>query len=554
MNFLLLATLVGCKPDHAEVSGDWFVWLAASSSPTVIDEKLKLTNDDKKDISGNAFALSQNGHILGDELPKAFPRLTDGNATIFECSGRGWDPDTCMFDPGYIGSESGYFDVDNDGVANDILADHIIGGDCRRTNAEGNFNPDLGKCDGFFENLDIYNPDLPEFDPDNPGLPNDSLRCGTKALEIFELECESFLELKKNTWIQEDGYYGLSGEIDAWRSEALINSEGDLQLTIHVDIGDGEDFRFAWSIDPDFAPDDCLENENGDLERQYMDGSNWLNEWSEDEDGNLIYYLNAGAYQVDPNDSEISWYLSNDMLSGYSFAKFGSEEFSSHPAEYGHYALDGSPLPWGVNPMTGRSLEGGFLGVSVEGHGGQAGMAGDEDYVDWYEEYLANEEALCNTVLGERCDSYNGGDFKSWEDEFLTLGAASMSPYGIDGRGEARFEHKIESNLWRPIDNTVSGLDGWMEVHSSWVRLQTGQTVAPGERVKGDYQIFYEGTEAGSRLLVRGEFEITELQMDEWGYEILEDAKREANDTPYCGGAAAPEEVASTPGSGELIP
>ena len=66
--------------------------------------------------------------------------------------------------------------------------------------------------------------------------------------------------------------------------------------------------------------------------------------------------------------------------------------------------------------------------------------------------------------------------------------------------------------------------------------LQTGQTVAPDEKVKGDFQIYYSGEEAGSRLLVRGEFEITELQMDEWGYEVLDDIKREANGTPYCDG------------------
>jgi hypothetical protein len=65
--------------------------------------------------------------------------------------------------------------------------------------------------------------------------------------------------------------------------------------------------------------------------------------------------------------------------------------------------------------------------------------------------------------------------------------------------------------------------------------------VAPGENVKGDFQIVYEGTEAGSRLMVRGEFEITELEMDQWGYSRLEDTKRLENGTPYCDGADAPE-------------
>ena len=151
--------------------------------------------------------------------------------------------------------------------------------------------------------------------------------------------------------------------MDAWRSEALINSEGDLQLTIHVDLGDDQDFRYVWSIDPDFAPDDCLENEDGELYRAFSDGSSWVQEWSEDEDGNLVYYLNAGSYQVDPTDSENSWYLSDDMVAGYSHAKFAAEEFSSHPGEYGHYDLDGSPLAWGTDALSGGTLAGGFLGV-----------------------------------------------------------------------------------------------------------------------------------------------------------------------------------------------
>ncbi len=108
---------------------------------------------------------------------------------------------------------------------------------------------------------------------------------------------------------------------------------------------------------------------------------------------------------------------------------------------------------------------------------------------------------------------------------------------GASKDGEPKFEHKVEKNDWRPIDNTISGLDGWMEVHSSWVRLKTGQTVAEGETVEGDFQILYEGSEGGSRVMIRGSFKIDELKADRWGYEILEDAKRKENKTPFCGGA-----------------
>ena len=474
MNILLFAALTGCAPDHADVQGDWFAWLAAGSSPTVREDELSL-----------------------DE------------ATVFECSGRGWDADTCMFEPGYIGPTMGGYDEN----------DRFIGGDCARTNSQGTLNPNQGSCNG------AYVEDCDETD-----------------VAAFAAECEALLGLQKNNWATEDGYFGLRGDLDAWRSEALINSEGDLQLTIHVDLGDDQDFRYVWSIDPGFAPDDCLEDDDGELYRAFSDGSNWVQEWSEDEEGNLIYYLTAGSYQVDPTDSEISWYLSDQMVSGYSHAKFAAEEFSSHPGEFGHYDLEGAPLYWGYDALNDRDLSGGFLGVDVPGHAGGIGEAGNGEYIDWFEQYQANSESLCTTVKGAKCDDGESPAGLTWEEEMvLVLGAvADHDGNGILDDGEARFEHKIETNMWRPVDNTISGLDGWMEVHSSWVRLKTGQTVAPGEKVAGDFQIFFEGTEAGSRLLVRGEFEITELEMDRWGYEILEDVKREENGTLYCDGAEAP--------------
>jgi hypothetical protein len=481
MNFLLLAALTGCAPDDANVEGDWFVWLAAGSSPTVAEGELSLSG-----------------------------------AQIFECSGRGWDAEQCMFDPGYIGPTVGGFSPD----------DEYIGGACARKNdggesGEPNYNPADGPCDGEYAE-----------------------GCNEEDVAGFAEECEELRNLSYNRWIVEDGYYGLTGDIDAWRSEALINSEGDLQLTVHVDLGDDQDFRFHFSIDPAFAPDECLEDDLGHVYRAFQGGSNWIHEWSEDEEGNQIFYLNAGAFQVDPNDSEESWYFSDDMVSGFGASKFAAGEFNSRAGDYGHYDIDHNGLGWGYDYLNGTPLTGAFLGVSVADHAGGMGIIADPDnYIDWREQYLANFDQLCSSVKGAGCENYDDDDLMSWEEEMVTvLGAIDdKNGDGLLDEGEARFEHKIETNMWRPIDGTVSGIDGWMEVHSSWVRLRTGQTVAPGENVKGDFQIVYEGTEAGSRLMVRGEFEITELEMDQWGYSRLEDTKRLENGTPYCDGADAPE-------------
>ena len=157
MNILLFAALTGCAPDHADVDGDWFAWLAAGSSPTIQEDELSM-----------------------------------GDATIFECSGRGWDADTCMFDPGYIGPKMGGFSD----------SDEFIGGACAQMNDAGNYNPNDGKCDGAY-----------------------AKDCTAEDVAAFTAECDEIRSLEKNRWIIDDGYYALTGDLDAWRSEALINSE-----------------------------------------------------------------------------------------------------------------------------------------------------------------------------------------------------------------------------------------------------------------------------------------------------------------------------------------
>ncbi len=553
---LLLTSLIGCAPNDAKVSGDWFVWLAANSSATVDEGDL--------DIS---------------------------KATVFECKQyqnsltTGWMADKCEWERGYIGKRSGGFSAE----------DKYIGGACKMNNgycserysedhedpakagklkhncagdsdeAKKRFDPVHGSCDVQYDDLwlssiDVEAPFRGDIDPET-GQPtekwHDIINCDAEDedcctlydTEDFADECEDIQTAEFQTWMAEDGYYGMTGGIDQWRSEALINSEGDLQLTVHVDLGDGQDFRYHFTIDPDFEPVECAEDEDGGAIVQRVDGSNWVDEWSEDEDGYRIYYLNAGAYQVNPADSENWWYLSRNMLSGYGFAKFAAEEFSNHPTDYGNYDLMG--------------VGDGFEGIT------------DRETPDPLK-YLERIEGLCDSVFGDLCiynqidddgdgyaevdgdcndnsDIVDPGDCPfvdkdelplSWQDEMVIMAGASKTAapthtdrYQTRGRViNPKFQHKVEDNFWRPIDGTTTGLDGWMEVHSSWVRLKHGSKVKDGGTVEGDFQILYDGAESGSRLLVRGEFKAKDLRADRWGYGNLDDAKRKENDTEYCAG------------------
>jgi hypothetical protein len=415
------ATTIGCTPQDAEVTGHWFTWMSANTSGTVLEN--------------------------------ALPGMTD-QATIYECSGRGWDDDLNQWEPGYVGPRT----------ADEYADSRYVGGDCAKTSS------------GSYEDF-----------------------CADYVDEMAE-ECDRVDDLDYYTWLQEDGYFALRGELEPWRTEGLLNGEGDLQLTIHQDLGNGEDFRFGFSIDPDFNPLDCVTDESGNASPQTVDGDDWVDQWSANEDGYKIYYLNSGAYQVHAGSAGNDyWYLTTDWLSGYGFAKFSSDEYHSRHTAYGHYDEDGN------GPDFAEANNPSFLGVT--------------DREAWMEEPDLDAYAEWASELQTRADT--------WELEVTEVAGAHVD-------GDPMFEHKVEDNIWRPIDLDPAGLDGWMEMHSSWVRISNDSDVTEGGSVSGNYQILYDATDSSSRILVNGTFDIPELRTDPWAYPLLEDQLRDASGNPYC--------------------
>ena len=302
------------------------------------------------------------------------------------------------------------------------------------------------------------------------------------------------ISFENHKFIQNDGFYLLQDKIEPWRTEALINGEGDLQLTVHHALPDNEDFRFSFTIAADFQPTTCTTDNDGLPQVEFVDGSDWLTRWSENEEGYTIYYLNAGAYQINPSDTEDYWFLTTDWNSGFGNAKFSAEEFNSVPTAYGNYDEDG----------------------------------GGEDFM-----FTENRNA-------PDCDGYNSAvdslvsQASSWQDE---LGLAA----GANIDGVSYFSHKVESNNWRPINTSNAGLDGWAEVHSSWVRISDDSEIVDGGTVTGDFQIMYTAAESNSQLLVSGSFSIEDLNEDPWAYPMMEDQKRAEYGTEFCGGASLGE-------------
>jgi hypothetical protein len=152
-------------------------------------------------------------------------------------------------------------------------------------------------------------------------------------------ECVAFLEAQ--AWpikLASDGYYSFGSDIDAWRSEAIITGEGDLQITLHQDLG-GKDLHFSFTIMPDFEPVRCVSDENGGASIEQVDGASWLDQWSSDEDGHTIYYLNAYGFQdLDPApDETVGPSNITDWSSGFGYANLEGEEFIVDSPTYGDF-------------------------------------------------------------------------------------------------------------------------------------------------------------------------------------------------------------------------
>jgi hypothetical protein len=434
--------LFGCTPHDAEVEGTWFAWLPKNSSPSI--------------ASGS------------------FENPADG-ATIFECA-RGWDDEAGDWDPNYIGPRT----------AAEFEEARYIGGDCPRYQ------------DG------VDDRDRPVYVYESWCTEPRDAHEGKSVVDEIEEECDRVTGLDFHDWLGSDGYFASKAPIDAWRSSALINGEGDFQLAVHTDLGNGNDFRFQFSIDPDFAPVTCTTDEAGDPLIAYIDDAPWLEKWSEDEDGYTIYYLNAGSFQVfqGATSGNASSSLPSDWNSGFGYGKFGDDEMISEANAYGNTDEEGE------GPV--------FTALEISER--------PEPDLDLYTSRA--DELRTNSDAWAREMSEVAGAF---------VGDAADPSY--------RFTHKVEDNIWRPVDTTVAGLDAWMEVATSWVRIKNTGKVEVGGSVEGDFQILLHGYDSETRVVVQGTFKVEEIKEDKYAYPVLEDERRglkEFDGHSFCDGAPGP--------------
>ena len=324
------------------------------------------------------------------------------------------------------------------------------------------------------------------------------------------------------TWMGQSPWWVVTEELEPWRGEAILTFEGDLQLSFHHRLPGGEDFRFNFTLDPDFAPTRCTTDAG---EAVAVDGD-WVANWTEDL-RNLIpnnpdkefpeefaymepyaatgtlYYLNDDAFQLNPDDTTDLWYFPEQYVAGTGNGKFSEEAFDSRESRYGYnYVYEF----FGVyNPS-----EGYFSPPSQE----------DIFWVDLEADEDTYESTAYAGMLAT-VDDYVNEIRKDYRD------------------AQVIYEPMWHDNLWRVPDGSPVGFDGWAEVHYSWAVVDG--TIAEGESISGMFNMVTDGNDSNSRFIIRGEFEVDKIKMDRWTQRDLRADKLEENGNSLCFLQAASE-------------
>lgn len=313
-------------------------------------------------------------------------------------------------------------------------------------------------------------------------------------------KCPAVADVEHERWLQYDGYEILSSQMDPWRGEAIMTAEGDLQITFHQRLPNGQDFRFAMVVDPQFQPTQCTLDSTGASVRQPVDGD-WLAEWSKDAadmGGGTLFYLNSGAYQFNPSNTEVTWVLPEKWRAGTAIAKFAEEDFYLRaprygmPSAYSAYDLDSAAAPDASDLFY------------------TPGLADDPGYSAAYDDMVTRVQDVADKTATE----------------FSTVANITMQPL-------------VHDNRWRVPDDISAGIDGWVELDYNWVRFdQAPGDLAVGNPATGDFYLTLVAVGSQSELTVHGSFDIPKIKADKWTVPDLTAQKQEEYGTALCGDTA----------------
>jgi hypothetical protein len=303
-------------------------------------------------------------------------------------------------------------------------------------------------------------------------------------------------------WLELDGYEVLTDKLDPWRGEAIMTSEGDLQITFHHWLpGYRQDFRFAFVVDPTFQPTVCGLDQGGNPQLQQDDGD-WLANWAKDTEppDDSLFYLNAGSYQFNPSNLDDLWILPEQWLAGFAAAQFASEDFYSRSVRFGQ-------------PDAYLAFE-----------------------IDSYDPPSAAD--LFYEVLEPDIDPISDTGFVELVEEVGVIADETAVELALtDPNGETWYTPMVHDNAWRTPDGTAAGLDAWVELQYNWVRFdQKPADLVVGSPASGEFSLVMGATSSQSRLFIEGSFTVDKIKKDHYTVVDITEDRLAENGTVICGG------------------
>jgi hypothetical protein len=328
-------------------------------------------------------------------------------------------------------------------------------------------------------------------------------------------------------WANRDAFVVVREELEPWRGEAVMTSEGDLNVTFHHNLPGG-DFRFAFAIKPTFAPRECRERD-GVVAFEPVDGD-WIEGWSRavnepNYDGfeaelqwpeayaprrgrGHVFMLNAFSYQFDPDDRTRVWSLPPQWRAGYARARWGPEELFFVPTRFGRPRAYTAFDEQGQGPALGD-----LFYVSLNPN--------NFDEEDFESEVRSYGPFINMMRLAERTG-------REMQDEM-----ASLYPSNVPAD---TLRPVVPSHAWRKPDGVAAGLQGWGEINPSWVRFdQDPSEIEVGASLSGNFAMRFYGATSQSQVFVQGYFEIPRVKKDRWVTRNVNEDKRIENQTSVCG-------------------
>jgi hypothetical protein len=332
------------------------------------------------------------------------------------------------------------------------------------------------------------------------------------------------------SWLKQDAFRVVGETLapeDTWIGEAIITSENDFQVTFHHRLPGGEDLRWQFVIDPVFAPKACQKTAEDTFSYEPINGD-WVENWSadlgEDAAGDRLFFLTGNSYQFNPKNpngnepnSNQFWALPRQWESGLAGGKFSEDLMSMRTDRYG------MPATYGLADADDE--------VEVE--------LTDLYYCPLAADSPTGNNALCdwrsfdNSEAGEAATTTNYATFGD------LVNAVNDTRDGvieeIQRTGVEFFEPRVHENRWRTPDGVASGLDGWVGLHYNWVRIDAGSNLEVGGSASGEYHLVLDGTDTGSRVLIRGTFNVDKIKKDRYVTADVNADKYEENQTEVCG-------------------